>query len=243
MDTSHVPILHRVMKADSTKGGYKLDSNFAKGSAPKVEVDVTDYGYRYVGIRALPGDEKFVRSYHFVMPFHQIRPSVRKAGPIISGHMWVPIDDENCMVWNWSYSLEDTPALTEWEQIDRSARGGPENQLPGFRSIQNIRNDWFIDREVQKTETYTGIEYINMQDQAIQESMGPIADRTKDHLTPSDLAIAQLRRMLLQAAGTTADGGDPPGLAATYYKLRAFDRVMLADAGWRDVMLAEMLQT
>ena len=78
--------------------------------APILEVDVTDYGYRYVGIRPLDEDKTYVRSYHFVMPFTQIRPQQlgRALGggdrTNIAGHIWVPIDDENCMVYNWMYS-------------------------------------------------------------------------------------------------------------------------------------------
>ena len=242
VDTSHVPILHKEFKSQFTKGGYVANSNFAKAGPPKVEVDITDYGYRYVGIRVLSEEEKFVRSYHFVMPFHQIRPALRELGPIMAGHIWVPIDDESSMVWHWSYALEDAAPLTEWKDLDAFARGGPEDWGPDFRGVRNIANDWLIDRQAQKTETFTGIKYLNIQDQAVQESMGPIADRTKDHLAPSDLAIAQLRRMLIQAASTVADGGDPPGVSDTYYKLRAFDRVMPADAQWRDLMLDEMLQ-
>ena len=48
---------------------------FVRGKAPNLVVDVTDYGYLYAGIRPLGDDDVHIRSYHFVMPFHQIRPS------------------------------------------------------------------------------------------------------------------------------------------------------------------------
>ena len=25
-----------------------------------------------------------------------------------TGHMWVPVDDENCIVWNWMYNWGET---------------------------------------------------------------------------------------------------------------------------------------
>jgi hypothetical protein len=65
--------------------------------------------------------------------------------------------------------------------------------LPDFRTIQNSTNDWMIDRDVQKNETFTGIEGINAQDQAVQESMGAIGDRSREHLANSDMAIVAAR--------------------------------------------------
>ena len=49
---------------------------------------------------------------------------------------------------------------------------------------------------MQKTESYTGIDGINVQDRAIQESMGRIVDRSKEHLGPADKAIIQARKLL-----------------------------------------------
>ena len=110
----------------------------------------------------------------------------------------------------------------------------------GFRSVRNRGNDYMIDRQIQKHETFTGIRGINIQDRAVQESMGPIVDRTKESLSNSDMAIVHARRLLLQAANTVTDGGDPPGVGPSYYNLRAIDRVLPAGAKWRDELMAEM---
>ena len=47
----------------------------AASKAPRLEVQsTTDYGFTYAGIRALDEDDAdYVRVYHFVMPFHQMR--------------------------------------------------------------------------------------------------------------------------------------------------------------------------
>ena len=94
----------------------------------------------------------------------------------------------------------------------KGTQKGPEQVLPYFRTVGNRDNDWLIDREAQKTDTFTGIEGINAQDVAIQESIGAILDRTKYNLSRSDMAIVAARRMFLQAARTVADGGDPPAV-------------------------------
>ncbi len=74
IDTSHAPILHRTITPNTSRPGIPVQGPFVRGKAPILEVDVTDYGYRYVGIRPLDEDKTYVRSYHFVMPFTQIRP-------------------------------------------------------------------------------------------------------------------------------------------------------------------------
>ena len=244
IDTAHAPILHRLITNNTNRAGIAITTDFVKGEAPKVEVDRTDYGYRYAGIRNLGERGNFVRAYHYVMPFHQIRPQQfgLRGGPpktVIAGHSWVPMDDENCMVYNWSYSYGEDP-LTFGDEYERDLGRGPGQLLSDYRNVRNRSNDWLIDRQVQKTETYTGIDGINNQDQAVQESMGPIVDRTKENLSASDMAIVTARRMLLEAARTVADGGDPPGLGPSYYRARALDRVLPHGIRWRDALLAEM---
>ena len=51
--------------------------------------------------------------------------------------------------------------------------------LGRFRLAQNKDNDYLIDREAQRTSSYTGIAGIHQQDQAVTESMGPIFDRRR----------------------------------------------------------------
>ena len=58
---------------------------------------------------------------------------------------------------------------------------------PGtLRAYVNADNDYCLDRDVQRTSTYTGIANGSMQDAAMQESMGAIFDRTQEHLGTSD---------------------------------------------------------
>ena len=247
IDTSHAPILHRAITANTTRPGIPLRGPFVRGGKPLLEVDVTDYGYRYAGIRPLDDDQSYVRAYHYVMPFTQIRPQQIGRGPdgrfrtMIAGHMWVPIDDENCMVWNWMYSFGEEP-LTDDDRAERGNGNGPDHveQTGEFRSFRNKRNNWLIDRQVQKTETFTGIDGINTQDRAVQESMGPIVDRSQEHLGPADRAIITTRRLLLQAIRTVQEGGAPPGADSSYYHARAIEKIFPRTSTWREAVLPEM---
>ena len=235
--TSHAPSLHRLLTHDSQRPGFKPDNPFVRGKAPKLELDVTDYGYRYAGVRPLDEASIHVRTYHFILPFHQIRPSRSEGGvPLVAGHIWVPIDDETTMVYNWEYSV--TAPLTEEDRLERRLGNGPHDvDQTTFRSIRNRHNNYLLDRHVQKTESFTGIDGINTQDRAIQEGMGPIVDRSREHLGPADRAIIQARRLLLEAVKTVADGGTPRGVEPTYSGLAAAEAVLRKGTDWRDAEL------
>ena len=241
IDTSHAPILHRLLTDSSKRGGIKPSNPFVRGKAPKLVVDVTDYGYQYAGIRPLDGGEDVhIRYYHFVMPFHQIRPSKSESGlDLDAGHIWVPMDDHNCTVYNWSY-CPDGP-LTEEDKLERGLGNGPLHVDPvTFRSKANRSNDYLLDRQVQRTETFSGIDGINAQDRALQESMGRIVDRSKEHLGPADKAIIQARKLLRQAVKTVEAGGTPDGTGTSYYTLRAHEAVLPSSADWRAELAPEV---
>jgi hypothetical protein len=84
--------------------------------------------------------------------------------------------------------------------------------VPGtYIPLANHTNDYLMNREKQRSgEWYSGVEGIAIQDASLQESMGPIADRTKEHLTGTDKGIVQARRRLIDAALALAERGVPP---------------------------------
>ena len=92
-----------------------------------------------------------------------------------------------------------------------------------------------LDREMQRTKTYTGIPTIPLQDQAITESMGPIYDRTQEHLGSTDAMVIQVRHRLLDAAhalreeGITPLGVDHPDK----YRVRTASVVLDRGADWQ----------
>ncbi len=235
IDTAHAGIMHRVLPTSSGQvmgtAGYWLTPQ-----AVELEVHPSDYGYLYTGSRPQGDQGSWVRAYHFVMPWTQIRPSqdsgVGERHETISGHFWVPMDDENHMVWNWYYRL-DGP-IEDWDAREPNYPGG--EQLEGFRKARNRDNRWLIDRELQKKENFTGIEGINTQDHAAQESMGRIADRTREHLMHTDKAVVTARLMLLKAIADVQKGDDPPGLGTSFYGLRAIEDIVPTGTQWRDVL-------
>ena len=53
------------------------------------------------------------------------------------------------------------------------------------------------------------MQHFQDQDIAITESMGPLYDRTREHLGPSDVVIVQIRNRLLAAAEALRQGMAP----------------------------------
>lgn len=253
VDTSHLGFLHHGL-ARRAFGKLKDDdaTNLRlRSPQPLIELDTTEYGYRYAGIRPLGDEGNYVRGYHFVMPWTQIRPTqaktrtsptgerVTKWRSTIGGHFWVPRDNHTCMVWNWDYSFGDDPLDAE-ERNDNSAGHAHVLFEEEFRKRRNIDNNWMIDREAQRHKSYSGIQGVNTQDHAVQESMGPIADRTKENLGQTDLAIVTLRRLLFAAADAVAAGKDPVGTTEAYYPLRGMEKIVPPGRTWRDELLPLM---
>jgi phenylpropionate dioxygenase-like ring-hydroxylating dioxygenase large terminal subunit len=240
LDTSHFTIMHRVLTKETEQGGIGVDTPGVRGGPPTIEVDITDYGYAYFGIRPL-ADTQYARGYHFVMPYTQLRPPSSNE-PQVHGHCWVPMDDENCMVWNFYYSYGGRPGddLEQMNAKGGNAYGTHVDRENGFRSIRNRSNDWGIDRTIQKRESFTGIDGINQQDRAVQESMGRIVDRSREQLGPADQAIITTRRLLLEAVEIVENGGDPRGIGPSYHEVRAAECILPADTDWRKELLPMM---
>jgi hypothetical protein len=150
------------------------------------------------------------------------------------------MDDEACMVWNFAYSLGE-PGIDAEARREYGNGNGPDHvDQETFRARRNLRNNWGIDRSAQKLDTFSGIEGVNTQDRAVQESMGPIVDRSREYLGPADKAIITMRRLLLQAVTTVESGGDPPAVDTSYYSIRGVERIVPDDQEWRDALLPLM---
>ena len=83
-----------------------------------------------------------------------------------------------------------------------------------FRARQTKANDYLIDRQLQKTESFTGIRGVRVQDMAVQEDQrGPLSDRAREHLGASDLGVIATRRLLLKQLKALQKGQEPRAAA------------------------------
>jgi phthalate 4,5-dioxygenase oxygenase subunit len=183
---------------------------------PNLEVENTSVGVMYAAGRESGSGQRYCRVTHFQMPFYTSVPSY---GGLNRLKIWVPMDDEHTMVWeaNWTADRD----LDCEERLGRRGRVGPSGFLPdtdGWYGRSNFaaraENDYLIDRRRQKDHNFTGMEdETPVQDAAMQESMGAIVDRTREHLSASDAAIIRMRqRLTLAAKALQSEGVTPPGV-------------------------------
>jgi len=230
IDSSHVSWLH--------SGGLRDDPLFkgARGNRynlsdkkPFFEVAEADGGL-FIGVRRNAEEGHYYwRITPWVMPnFTMIPP---RGDHPVHGHFWVPIDDENC--WVFTFDYHPMRPLAEKElQAMKDGYGVHNKYVPGtYRPLQNKDNDYMIDRAAQKRgESYSGVWGIAMQDASLQESMGPIVDRTKERLVSTDSGIIQARLRLRKAAVALRDQGrTPPGVDPAHQRVRSAAVVLPKD--------------
>ena len=245
LDTAHVSYLHNNRIGDR-------NNLFARDGAPRLDVVETDYGYHYVSHRKIDAERNLVRIGQYILPFQQMRPNVTPTGlasnfrvPRYDGHIWVPIDDERTWVFNWMCGYDEAAALDPdtVEELEANYGRGRDDFIPGtFHLKANAGNDYFIDRAVQKTTSFTGITGVNTQDMALQEGMGAIADRAREYLGTSDRAIVVMRKLLLEATHAVERGEAPRGIDPRSYRaVRPHDGLVPAGKDWREAFAADFV--
>jgi phthalate 4,5-dioxygenase oxygenase subunit len=246
LDTSHISWLHQWNGVDdipddgSDKPGYPSNAMSWKfwrhDRAPRLEIEDTWYGFKYVGIRDTPNGHKHVRMSAYCFPYNTVIASV----PFSTGHgLFVPIDDHN--TWRYSFSTRVNPGLQEVGGTNLfalspfefgPAQVGRNGIIPRRYTAEN---DYGIDRSEQRDVTYSGVREFISQDFMVTESMGPIYDRTQERLGTSDKAIIRMRRLLMAAAKSVAEGGEPPAVSPEldYRSIRSAEKILEPGEDWR----------
>jgi phthalate 4,5-dioxygenase oxygenase subunit len=235
IDSAHVSFLHRGnLNSDPLFKGARGNQYNLNDARPFFEVVDTQAGLFIGARRRAEMDNYYWRITPWVMPSFTMVPP--RGDHPIHGHFWIPIDDENC--WAWSFDYHPTRKLSAVElDAMRDGKGIHVKYVPGtYRPLANRENDYLIDRAAQKAGiTYSGVEGIGMQDASLQESMGPIADRTKENLTTTDNGIIMARLKLIRAARALAEKGIlPPGRDPETQQIRSAAVVLEAEKNFMD---------
>ena len=243
LDTSHVGIMHFGKVDRSAFQQDALQQFVVANRAPEYQIQETNYGYIYAAHRPADEGQTYWRFGHLLFPFWTM-PPINSLQTNVLTRAYVPMDDTHTMI----VELIKQGAYAERRPVrGGEIVGGSRNYpyLPNttdwygrWRLKLNASNDYGIDREVQRTESYTGIEGIQMQDQAIQESMGAILDRTLEHLAPSDIMITQVRRLLIRTAlAYDKDKTLPPSVDHPEYydRVRGGHFVAKKESHWLEV--------
>ena len=238
IDTSHLNFLHY----GSMGGGDFAPTDPTRFGAihrdPEYKVEETELGTMYGAYRPAENGQTYWRIAHFLFPCWTFAPFIAFEHYRIA-RAWVPLDDTH-MMFVMIGPKQGPSAVTPVGPLLPNTT----DWLGRFRCEQNLPNDYRIDRQAQRTRSFTGIEGIHIQDQAVTESMGPLTDHSWETLAPSDRMIAVTRRRLLVAAKALAETGAlPPGSGAraeAYGRVRGGFFLAPETRRWPDVYQAQL---
>ena len=217
IDTSHLGFLHMGAVAKQQYLDDDYDKSVVANRAPEYEVEDGDYGVGYAAIRPAETEgETYWRVAHFLFPCWTMPPIAKfELNRMVRG--WIPMDDTHTMF----VGVANKEAFSDRGRNQRNQKtvgaGSGPRYLPNttdwfgrWRLQEHAGNDYGIDREVQRTGSFTGIDGVPLQDQAVTESMGAITPHTWEHLVNSDNMISKTRQRLVRAARALAKDGTPP---------------------------------
>ncbi|MEQ8349632.1 MAG: Rieske 2Fe-2S domain-containing protein [Sneathiellaceae bacterium] len=234
IDTCHTSFLHayrdQSQLADNLAAAH---ISWQADKAPKLTVKRAEYGL-YYGSRRTLGDGRYNwRITQWLLPTFSLIP---QPGYPVSCRGYVPIDDENTWVFNTSYNREAPLSAKDVEMLESGMTAAPK-LIPGtFMPETNRSNDYLLDREAQRRVSSTGIPGVNNQDRALVETMGPIVDRSKEHLGTTDAAVILARRIMLEHARALAQGQEPLPTDGRIFRVRSLD--MASAIGDLDALVA-----
>lgn len=249
VDTSHVGFLHlgaAKLEDFASDAETRRSLPFLQNRAPEFDTVETDWGVMS-GARADGEgveDEVNWRVSQFVLPFWTMTPGGSLDDHVLA-RAWLPIDDHNTMFVSLSQHGTQRTSM-------RGARNGKAiagvastaaeyneantGWLGRWRLKDNESNDWGLDRATQREESYTGIDTVHLQDQAVTESMGPVVDRSHEHLVASDRMIIAVRRALLRSLEAFEVAGELPKNAndpSLNLRARGGKMSLAAGADWK----------
>ena len=202
-DSSHLSFLHRAL-TETKRGGGDPDM-YGRDGAPRLEGVETDFGVRMISCRSAGDGLTYLRVSNFVMPCHGFVPTGGLKGNAegYTVHSHVPVDDEHAMRFN-IFFRRSRPVNDEEKKLEGGI--GPDHV-----KVRNLHNDYLQDREEQRHETFTGMgKQFLIHDSCATESMGPIYDRSREHLGAGDITVIAVRKFLLQSIRTLDTGKEPP---------------------------------
>ncbi len=230
IDSSHVSFLHsKSLETDPLfkgAGGNKYNLGDMK---PVFEVSDTEGGLLIGARRNAEDNQYYWRITPWIMPSFTMVPP--RGDHPVHGHFWIPINDNNCWTWSFDYkSQRDFTAIELAAMAD--GQGVHCKYVPGtYLPLANKSNDYLMNRNAQKAGlTYSGIESIAIQDAAMQESMGPICDRSNEKLAPTDKGIMMARRKIFKAIKNLQKNGEiPPGVDPAHHNIRSASLLLPQD--------------
>src|SRR5437870_304340 len=209
IDSSHLSFLHTRLAPDGDAGfpGNGGRGLYYNDKVVRMEVSFTDAGVMYGAGREEQPGTMYWRVTQFLMPIWGMFAPVSPAECPMQ--WWIPLDDHHVMKWDVRWNPIRPMTAEERARFLGQDPGGyvPQRSDPLYqwRLKGDLTNDYLMDHDAQRARRFSGIPSVNLQDKAVLESMGPIVDRTHEHLGTTDTMIIQVRRRLIEAARALRD--------------------------------------
>ncbi len=203
IDSAHLSHLH-ASSVTST-----LSSMALADRGPRFDVETTPWGMHVAATRSLNDDERYTRVTQCVLPNYEFIPRAAEPGTDEYERIarfvvvQVPLDDVSTIVW---YIM--------WHPTRALARGENGTMWPVWNDAYEVVRDRLRggqDRELLQRGHASGLNNLLTEDMIVAESMGPIADRSREYLGTSDTAVARFRRLFLDATRDNDNGATPRG--------------------------------
>lgn len=235
IDWLHTSFLHYTSQnrwdGDGTDAARQLNR---RGAAPHMETidgQLTSYGLRHCKLRHT-GSQLSLSMGSFLMPSIFAFGGGRiRQGYSVNWH--VPIDDTH----HWKYYF----VFDADQPLDKdAARAGRAPVTADYKSFRHKANRYLQDRESMRTESYSGIGFINQpHDLCVIEGAGAIQDRTQEHLTPADSGIVASRKLIMKGIQDVQEGLDPQGVLRdaaqnAFPYIFAWGGPLPPDTGWKE---------
>jgi len=209
IDPAHLSFLHSFAKphADRREEAQKLQGVLINNTRPKISIARTRYGLRIFATRAAETGKNYVRITNFVHPnlgFFAGDSGQRGPGGY-AVHWHVPIDDKSH--WRYDFYYHRTEKLNKAE-LD--ARHAEEADASGYPR-RGPQNHYLQDAGEMERFSFAGMgNNFSAHDLFAVQSPGAIHDRSREHLSSTDVAIVAMRRMMLDAMVEVERGNEPP---------------------------------
>lgn len=235
IDTAHLGFLHRssVERAKNAPS-QKNQSAWFQNTAPVLEFEHTSYGFREAAKRALPDGRTNVRIREIVAPWHTLLAG--EEGAERQQVITVPLTNHQSLqiiiTFNPFRPITEEETKHLWFDMPES-RDDFNGHMPGPDKM------WGQDRAAMAEGHFSGLtnRHVFHEDLAVLESMGSIVDRSKEHLSRTDMTLMLLRKKLLEALADFEKNGTvwcADGLRDTDFNKLRTAAFMLSDGeGWK----------
>lgn len=233
LDSAHVSFLHSAnLMSERGRNYFQAESDYMlNDGAPAFEFDERPYGFREGAIREEGEHRSYARVREVALPFFSFIPSAPK-GPRIACCS-IPIDDVTTAQWYIAYDT-DAPLRPDLFGAFGMWSGDPDHFNSDMGGPENL---WHQDRQAMADGHWSGITGRGnaYEDFAVQESMGPIVDRSQEYLGTCDRVIYRARQLLLEAVRRHRDTGalSFAGEDVDYATIRAVSFAFPREADWR----------